>query len=79
MGEILGWGVFVIVSGAGLDRLLLHLEERGWINYRKHGLSRGAIAYHMLELQSTVQPGALQVLEALHHEEVQEDESGDPE
>ena len=68
----------IILLGGALDRLLLQMEDRGWINYRKHGISRGAIGYHMLELQSMVNPSAQQIIEVKYREELQEDESGEP-
>ena len=78
MKEIIEWALLILVLGGALDRALLHLEERGWINYRRHGVSRGAMAYHMLELQTIFHPGAQQVIEVRYGQREQEDESGDP-
>jgi hypothetical protein len=61
-----------------LDRLLLILESRGWVNYRRTGLSRGAATYHTLELSSAFDPGFEDVMEVKYAEEKQEDDSGAP-
>lgn len=78
MGEIVVWALIVLVLGGALDRTLLHIEGRGWINYRRTGFSRGAAAYHLLELQTMFDPGAQQVIEIRQERRQQQDESGDP-
>jgi len=62
----------VFVALVALDRLLLRLESRGWINYRRNRLGRGGGLYHMLELHSIYEPGMRQIAEAKYREE-QED------
>jgi hypothetical protein len=76
--EIVVWALLVCFLGGAADRALLKLEERGWINYRRHGISRGAIAYHALELESIVNPGARQVMEIQFEQRKNQDEAGDP-
>jgi hypothetical protein len=76
--EIIVWALLVCFLGGAADRALLKLEERGWINYRKHGISRGAIAYHALELESIVNPGARQVMEVQFEQRGSQDDAGDP-
>lgn len=61
-----------------VDRVLLALEARGWINYRRRGLSRGGAVYHTLELHSVFDPAARPVIEARYREEQEEEESGAP-
>jgi len=61
-----------------LDRLLLRLESRGWINYRKSGLNRGAAMYHTLQLTAIFQPEMEHVIETKYEEREEADESGDP-
>ena len=68
----------VLVVAFLLDRLLLWCEGRGWINYRRKGLSRGGAVYHLLELQSIFHPGTQQVIEAKYQERKNHDESGGP-
>lgn len=70
--------LLILVLGGVMDRVLLRLEERGWINYRRNGISRGAITYHALELQSIFDPGTQQVIEIQYEEREQEDEAGNP-
>jgi hypothetical protein len=78
MREIILWVLLIVVLGGALDWALLRFEESGWINYRRNGVSRGAMAYHMLELQTIFNPAAQQVIEIRYEQREQEDESGDP-
>jgi hypothetical protein len=76
-------GTVAVVLAVGavllaLDRLLLAAEARGWINYRRHGLSRSAVLYHTLELHSVFDPGIRQVIEIRNEERKNQAESGDP-
>ena len=68
----------VLLGAFILDRLLLWAEQRQWINYRRHGLSRGAAQYHVLELSSIFDPGKQQMLEIQYAEEKEQDDSGAP-
>lgn len=61
-----------------VDRVLLWMEARGWINYRRNGLSRTGPIYHTLELHSVFEPGMEEVQQVRVREEQQEDEAGDP-
>jgi hypothetical protein len=78
MREIVIWALLAVVLGGLADRALLRMEAEGWINYRRHGLSRGGAAYHMRELQSIYDPGIRYVIEAHVREPRRDDESGDP-
>jgi hypothetical protein len=70
---------FVLISLlAVLDWLLLRAEARGWINYRRNGLSRPGAIYHVLELQSVFDPGIRQVIEISYEERKIRDHAGDP-
>ena len=72
------WLMVIVAAALFVDRLLLWAEKAGWINYRRHGLSRGGAAYHMLELQSVFNPGTEQVLEVKYGQDKEADESGVP-
>ncbi len=72
------WVVGLGVSLFLLDRVLLFMEERGWIYYRRTKAGRGASTYHLLEWTSTLDPSQRQVMEIRVAEERQEDEAGDP-
>jgi hypothetical protein len=61
-----------------LDRLLLVFESKGWVNYRRVGLSRGAATYHTLELSSAFNPGFEEVMEVKYAVDKHEDDSGGP-
>lgn len=72
------WALAGVILLGVLDQLMLWLEARGWINYRRRGLSRGGATYHALELQSMFNPGAREVMEVKYGEEEEQDESGAP-
>ncbi|MDP2470692.1 MAG: hypothetical protein Q8W45_04880 [Candidatus Palauibacterales bacterium] len=72
------WLVGAAVLCLCLDRLLLRLEARGWIFYRRTRGVRGGAMYHAQELDSVFNPGMLHVQEAHVKQEQEEDQSGDP-
>ncbi|MGZ5463386.1 MAG: DUF695 domain-containing protein [Thermoanaerobaculia bacterium] len=59
-----------------LDRLLLKLEERGWIYYRKRHASPGGLGGAFIAVQSMLEPGAKHVLEYRQSGRAGEDEAG---
>ncbi len=72
------WMAAGVVALLVLDRLLLAMEARGWINYRRNGLSRGGAMYHTLQLSAIFHPGMEHSIEAKYEEREAQDESGDP-
>ena len=72
------WILAAIALLLVLDRLLLRLEARGWIFYRKTKGKRGGAMFHTLEMQSVFDPGARHAQQIIVEEEEEEDESGDP-
>ena len=72
------WGAIVIIGGFVLDRLLLRLEEKGMIFYRRTRGVRGGAMYHAQELDSIFNPGMQHVQEAHVKQEQEQEESGDP-
>ncbi len=78
MPKLLIWGVAIAVAAFAVDRLMLWMESRNWIYYRRSkGGPRGAL-YHTLEMHSIFDPGIKHVQEIQVKEEEEEDESGDP-
>ena len=72
------WGVAIVAAAMALDRLLLWMEARNWVYYRRSkGGPRGAI-YHTLEMHSVFDPRIRHVHEIQVKEEEEEDESGEP-
>ena len=62
-----------------VDRLLLWMERRGWIYWRRSNhRTTVTVGNALLEIQSFVNPGAREVIEARRREESEESESGDP-
>jgi hypothetical protein len=78
MVDLLLWFVGAVVVLFVLDRMLLWCEDRGWLNYRRHGLSRGGATYHALELQSFFNPSTREVMEVKYEQREEQDESGAP-
>ncbi len=78
MLKLLLWVFAGLVVIALLDRVLLHLEARGWINYRRRGVSRSGTAFHALTLHSIFHPTAEHLQEVRYHEAEERDDSGDP-
>ena len=74
----LAWSAIVLAVVLLLDRLLLRIEAKGWMNYRRRGLSRGAAVYHLMEMHSVFDPGIQQVIEAEYRQQKEQDESGAP-
>lgn len=78
---MLAWllgSVGIIAVALVLDRVLLRMEAKGWIFYRRsRGRWRGSW-YHMVETHSMFDPSIRQVLEATVQEGLIQDESGDP-
>jgi hypothetical protein len=72
------WAAAAAVVLMLLDRLLLGLEAKGHIFYRRTRGVRGGAMYHAQELDSIFDPGMQHVQEAHVKQEQEEDESGDP-
>ncbi|MFC1660463.1 hypothetical protein ACFL3S_03205 [Gemmatimonadota bacterium] len=72
------WVAGIFLGLFVLDRLLLWMESRGWIFYRRIKGGRGAATYHLLEWTSVLDPTMRQVQVESVKEERQEDEAGDP-
>lgn len=75
---VFAWILIIAAGLVVLDRLLLRAEARGWINYRRVGLNRGAATYHMLELSAIFDPKMQEIVEVKYADEITQDESGDP-
>jgi hypothetical protein len=75
IGMVLLVGGAILVIGAALyllDRLLLWMERRGWVYWRKTKRSTGpGVGNALLEIQTLVEPAARHVLEL--RQEVKED------
>lgn len=72
------WGAVLMLIAVAADRMLLWLERRGWIYYRRTRGLRGRAMYHAQELDSIFNPGMRHVQEAHARQEQEEDESGAP-
>ena len=74
----LPWLVAGLVALFLLDRLLLRLEHKGWIFYRRTKGPRGGATYHVREMASVFDPGIKYLQEEIVEDEEEQDESGDP-
>jgi len=61
-----------------LDRLLLKMERRGWIYYRKSKPSRTSLGNAFLEIQSFLEPSKKEILEVRREDKREQSESGEP-
>lgn len=78
MAKLLVGATLITLALLVLDRLLLWMESRGWIYWRRNRPARGASTYHMLELHSNFDPGIQHLLEVAVKEEEEEDDFGEP-
>lgn len=62
----------------GLDRLLLRMESRGWIYYRKKKSSPGTLGGAFLEVQNLVEPSKKYVIRLRNEDRKEQTESGEP-
>lgn len=76
--EILIWFLVIVPLAGAADQALLKMESRGWINYRRHGISRGAVAYHMRALRSIYDPGISTSSRSRRRSRAKGDDTGDP-
>jgi hypothetical protein len=60
-----------------LHKFLIWCESKEWIYYRK-GFGMGAMGNALMELQSFLEPSVKNVIEVKRHENLEEEESGDP-
>ncbi len=75
--------IFLWIAAAGmvvflLDRLLLKMERRGWIYYRKSKPSRTSLGNAFLEIQSLLEPSKKEILEVRREDKKEQAESGEP-
>jgi len=74
-GGILAIGIALVL----LDRLLLWMERKGWVYWRKTTRSTGpGVGNALLEIQSLVEPSARHVLELRREVKEESPEPGDP-
>ncbi|MCZ7583030.1 MAG: hypothetical protein M5R36_06675 [Deltaproteobacteria bacterium] len=76
-----GWIVkiaIVVVALLVVDRLLLALEKRGLIYWRKRKASPGTVGNALLELQSMLEPSKKHVVEQRKNEQTEKEAEGDP-
>jgi hypothetical protein len=83
MNTAVKWTLIVLAIPIGLslvDRILLKLEEGGWIFYRRNKPNFQNAGSAFMELQAMCDPRARYVIERKEHEENEEDEAedGDP-
>ncbi len=73
--KIIGIVLTIVVVLFCLDRVLLAMERRRWIYYRKRKPEGGATGRVFLEMQSFVEPAIKQVMEHRHVEALGKDDA----
>lgn len=80
MSDLMKWSLIALASGMGLcvvDWVLLKLEGRGYIYYRKTKGRGGSVGSALMEMHGFLEPPSRCVVEA-KKETVQQDEDGAP-
>jgi hypothetical protein len=77
MLKIFLWLLLVAVAVFALDRLLLYMEKRGRIYYRKKKPGSSALSNACLEIQQLLEPSKKYVVEIKKDEKKQQAEAGD--
>jgi len=75
--------IFLWIAGAGivfflLDRILLKMESRGWIYYRRKKPAGSSLGNAFLEIQSLLEPSKKALVEIKKEEKKEQADSGDP-
>ncbi len=76
--RVSAWAAVILVAILLVDRVLLRLESRGWINYRRSKLRGSAATYHFLDVSSVFEHSMRQAIEMKLEEKKSEDKHGDP-
>jgi len=79
----MGMKIFLWIAGAGivlflLDRILLKMESRGWIYYRRKKPNRSSLGNAFLEIQSFLEPSKKTLVEIKKEDKKEQADSGDP-
>ncbi|MGB9893990.1 MAG: hypothetical protein ACPLRA_06210 [Candidatus Saccharicenans sp.] len=78
MLKIIFWILTIIGFLLVIDRLLLYLEIRGWIYYRRKKPSSSALSNACLEVQQLLEPSKKYIIEIKKDEKREQQEAGDP-
>jgi len=78
MLKIIFWILFIIGFLLVIDRLLLYLEIKGWIYYRRKKPSSSALSNACLEVQQLLEPSKKHVVEIKKDEKRVQQEAGEP-
>ncbi|MGQ9801988.1 MAG: hypothetical protein ACUVRL_10050 [Candidatus Saccharicenans sp.] len=75
--KIIFWILAVIGFLLALDRLLLYLEIKGWIYYRRKKPNPGSVGNVCLEIQQLLEPSKKYVIQVKKEEKKEQQESGE--
>ena len=81
MNKLLFWALIIATGGVVAyfaHRLLLWMEVKGWIFYRKGGDGGGALGNAFMEMHSMLDSEAGRAAESRLHENKKETESSEP-
>ncbi len=73
--------LWIAAAGAALfllDRILLKMESRGWIYYRRKKPSGTTLGNAFLEIQSLIEPSKKTIVEIRKEDRKEQAESGEP-
>ncbi len=72
------WAAGIGLALFALDRVLLLMERKGWIYYRKKKPNPASVGSALLELQNLVEPSRKYVLDIRKEEKKEQADQGDP-
>lgn len=75
---VVGTVILIVAILLGLDRLLLWMERRGWIYWRKSKSSGTGIGNALLEIQSMLGPSRKNIVEVMKEDKREQEDSGAP-
>ena len=73
-----GWLLAAVVALWLLDRVLLWMESRGWIYWRRKQPSASSLGTAVLEVQSLLEPAKQHVVQVKREQRKEQAESGEP-
>ena len=76
--KIILWIAGIALALLLLDKVLLKMESRGWIYYRRKAPTRSSLGNAFLEIQSMLEPSKKAMVEIMKEEKKEQADSGEP-
>jgi len=76
--KIILWIAGIVIAAFLLDKVMLRMESRGWIYYRRKKPSQTGLGNAFLEIQTLLDPSKKAMVEFRKEEKKEQSDSGDP-